>query len=107
MPQTNPICEIHMCKSSEISTYELGHMYFFEDIDTFGIATSTSTIKYFSGVRSMIRNTDNTNIITIINEKGDTVVLDFTDIASAQKLNELSNTVGDINPILEAVLYNV
>lgn len=81
-------------KSSSFSSYEEGTIYFETSTHLIKVGTGTNTCEYYSGVRSAAWNST-TKVLTIVNQAGENIELNFADVASAEGVNSLLATLRD------------
>lgn len=81
-------------KSSSFSSYEEGTIYFETSTHLIKVGTGTNTCEFYSGVRSAAWNST-TKVLTIVNQAGENIELNFADVASAEGVNSLLATLRD------------
>lgn len=89
----NTTTNISFYKGESFSTYETGAVYFETSTHTIKVATSETAADIYCGVRSATLGADSK--LTIVNEAGTSIVLDFSDIASATTLQSLLDDFGE------------
>lgn len=89
-------------KGASFSTYTAGTIYFEKNTHLIKVGTGESTCEIFSGVRSASWNST-TKVLSIVNEAGENIDLNFSDVASAEGVNSILETLrDDINSKLNA-----
>lgn len=84
-------------KGSNFSTYEAGTIYFDKAEHLIKVGLSDSSCDVYAGVRSASWNSS-TKVLTIVNEAGTDITLDFSDVASGSGVQSLLQTLRtDIN----------
>lgn len=81
-------------KSSSFSSYEEGTIYFETSTHLIKVGTGSNSCEYYSGVRSAAWNST-TKVLTIVNQVGENIELNFADVASAEGVNSLLQTLRD------------
>lgn len=81
-------------KSSSFSSYEEGTIYFETSTHLIKVGTGSNSCEYYSGVRSAAWNST-TKVLTIVNQAGENIELNFADVASAEGVNSLLQTLRD------------
>lgn len=88
-------------KGSSFSSYEAGILYFETSTHLLKVGTGADTCEIYSGVRSASWNSTN-KVLTIVDQTGSNIELDFADVASAQGVNSLlAGLRDDINSKLD------
>ncbi len=89
-------------KGNSFSSYVEGEIYFETSTHLIKVGTGASTCEIYSGVRSASWDSTNKKL-TIINQAGDNIELDFSDVASASGVTSLLAPLrDDINKKLDA-----
>ena len=88
-------------KAPSFSTYDEGTIYFETSTHAIKVGTGNNTFETYSGVRSA-QFDSSTKVLTVVNEEGVDIVLNFADVASASGINSLLSTLrDDINKKLD------
>ena len=88
-------------KAPSFSTYDEGTIYFETSTHAIKVGTGNNAFEMYSGVRSA-KFDSSTKILTVVNEEGVDIVLNFADVASASGINSLLSTLrDDINKKLD------
>ena len=89
-------------KGNSFSSYVEGEIYFETSTHLIKVGLAGNTCEVYSGVRSASWDSTNKKL-TIVNQAGDNIELDFADVASATGVNSLLATLRtDINKKLDA-----
>lgn len=75
-------------KGSSFSSYVEGEIYFETSTHLLKVGTGSNTCEYYSGVRSASWDSTNKKL-TIVNQEGSNIELDFSDVASASGVTSL------------------
>lgn len=81
-------------KGSSYSEYVAGTIYFEKSTHLIKVGISDSSCEVFSGVRSASWNST-TKVLSIVNEGGEDIELNFADVASAEGVNSILETLRD------------
>lgn len=88
-------------KAPSFSTYDEGTIYFETSTHAIKVGTGNNSFEMYSGVRSA-KFDSSTKVLTVVNEEGVDIVLNFADVASASGINSLLSTLrDDINKKLD------
>ena len=88
-------------KAPSFSTYDEGTIYFETSTHAIKVGTGNNAFEMYSGVRSA-KFDSSTKVLTVVNEEGVDIVLNFADVASASGINSLLSTLrDDINKKLD------
>ena len=88
-------------KAPSFSTYDEGTIYFETSTHAIKVGTGNDAFEMYSGVRSA-KFDSSTKVLTVVNEEGVDIVLNFADVASASGINSLLSTLrDDINKKLD------
>lgn len=88
-------------KAPSFSTYDEGTIYFETSTHAIKVGTGNNAFEMYSGVRSA-QFDSSTKVLTVVNEEGVDIVLNFADVASASGINSLLSTLrDDINKKLD------
>lgn len=88
-------------KGNSFSTYVEGEIYFETSTHLIKVGTGTNTCEIYTGVRSAAWDSTNKKL-TIVNQAGDNIELDFSDVASASGVTSLLAPLrDDINKKLD------
>lgn len=74
-------------------SYVKGSVYFVDDTNLIYIATSANDVVCYSGVRSVAYN-DSTNVLTFVNQLGNTVSIDFSEVVTEANFSALLASLG-------------
>ena len=88
-------------KAPSFSAYDEGTIYFETSTHAIKVGTGNNAFEMYSGVRSA-KFDSSTKVLTVVNEEGVDIVLNFADVASASGINSLLSTLrDDINKKLD------
>lgn len=74
-------------------SYVKGSVYFVDGTNLIYIATSANDVVCYSGVRSVAYN-DSTNVLTFVNQLGNTVSIDFSEVVTEANFSALLASLG-------------
>lgn len=81
-------------KSSSFESYEEGTIYFDTSTHLLKVGTGSNACEVYSGVRSASWDSE-TKVLTIVNQAGTNIELNFSDVASAQGITSLLSSLRD------------
>ena len=94
--------QISFVKGTGFSTYQEGTIYFDKNDHLIKVGLSGNTFDTYAGVRSAAWNST-TKVLTIVNQAGENIELNFADVASAEGVNSLLKSLrDDVNKKLDA-----